>query len=122
MVTAAVIAMPAGVAAIVLDGSQPLVLLALVCLVVGAARAARVETVGTPLAHGIVVAVGVFVVVQAFGVIRRSIDPDDTVSWGRIVSNIVLSVLCGTLGGLIGSRLTRGRSGPHGRGDDRRGA
>jgi xanthine/uracil/vitamin C permease (AzgA family) len=109
---AAIIAVPSGVAAVVVDGSGLLVLIALVGLTLGAMRAAQLQSVGMPLRHGIVTAVGVFVAIQAIGVARRAVDPDVGVGWARIASNIVLSVLCGTIGGVIGGRLgVRDRSG-----------
>jgi hypothetical protein len=112
-VLAALVTIPAGVAAIAFDGSTLLVMVALVGLIVGGARAARVQQRGTPLRHGIVTAVGVYLVVQAIGVLRRAVDPDLDVGWARIASNVVLAALCGTMGGVIGGRLgSRGRDQP----------
>lgn len=109
--TAAAVAVPAGVIAQVLDDGDDagwlvtvLGLIVLAGLVLGACIAARRQHEGTPLTHGIVTAVGVFVVVQAVGVLRRTLSGDD-VTWSRLVSNLLLSLLAGVVGGMIGSRL-----------------
>jgi len=73
-------------------------------LVLGAGCAAWVQRAGAPLSHGIVTAVGVFVVVQAVGVARRVLSGDE-LSWRRIVSSLLLSLLAGTIGGLLGGWL-----------------
>jgi putative membrane protein (TIGR04086 family) len=80
----------------------------LVGLAVGAAVAAREQHKGTPLTHGIVCAVAVFVAVNAFGIVRRSIAGDD-IRWGRIASTAVLAVVAGTVGGMIGAFRHDGR-------------
>jgi putative membrane protein (TIGR04086 family) len=74
----------------------------LVGLMVGGAVAARRQQSGTPLTHGIVSALIVFVAVNAFGIVRRSIAGDD-IRWGRIASTAVLAVVAGTVGGLFGA-------------------
>ena len=109
--TAAAVAVPAGVIAQVLDDGDDagwlvtvLGLVVLGGLVLGAAIAARRQREGTPLTHGMVTAVGVFVVVQAAGVLRRTLSGDD-VTWSRLLSNLLLSMLAGVAGGMIGSRL-----------------
>jgi FAD/FMN-containing dehydrogenase len=60
----------------------------LVGLAVGAAVAARRQHNGTPLTHGIVCALVVFVAVNVFGIVRRSIAGDD-IRWTRIASTAV---------------------------------
>ena len=108
-VIAAVIAVPAGgVGRILADRSdQPgwvliLVVLVLAGLVLGAGVAAWRQDRGLPLAHGIVTAVGVFVIVQAVGVVVR-LSRGDGVSWSRVASSLLLSLMAGTVGGLLGS-------------------
>ena len=110
---AALVAVPAGLLAQVLAGGDGdgggvgvLAVVVLVGLTWGATSAARRQRRGMPLTHGIVTAVGVFVVVQAIGVVRRTIAGDE-VTWSRIASSLLLSVLAGLLGGVIGSRLSR---------------
>ena len=114
---AAAIAVPAGILAQVLDddgdGSGWVALLAVVVmagLVIGAVVAARRQRVGLPLTHAMVTAVGVFVLVQAVGIVRRSIAGDD-ITWSRVASSFLLSLMAGVVGGLIASwRDRRGAS------------
>lgn len=109
---AAAIAVPAGIIAQVFaddDGGTSgwislFALAVLVGLAAGAAVAARLQRTGTALTHGILTAVGVFVVVQAAGLVRRSIAGDD-ITWSRIASSFLLSLMAGTVGGLVGSFL-----------------
>ena len=111
---AALVAVPAGLVAQVLAGDDDdagggvalLAVVVLVGLTWGAASAARRQRRGTPLTHGIVTAAGVFVVVQAVGIVRRAIAGQD-ITWSRLASSLLLSLLAGLLGGVIGSRLNR---------------
>ena len=111
---AALIAVPAGVLAQVLDDEDAtsngwvsiLALVVLLGLVIGAAVAAARQRTGTPLTHGILTAVGVFVVVQVIGILRRTL-ADDGITWSRIASSFLLSLMAGVVGGLIGSRANR---------------
>lgn len=80
----------------------------LVGLAVGAEVAARQQQKGTPLTHGMICALTVFVAVNAFGVARRSIAGDD-IRWSRIASTAVLAVVAGALGGMIGAFRHDGR-------------
>jgi predicted permease len=112
--TAAAVAVPAGVIAQVLDDGDDarwlvtvLGFVVLAGLVMGASVAARRQHEGTPLTHGVVTAVGVFVIVQAVGVLRRTITGDD-ITWSRLASNLLLSLLAGLVGGMIGSRSAQG--------------
>jgi hypothetical protein len=99
MAVAAVVAMPVGV-----FGRAPLwALVILAALVLGAVVAARTQRVGAPLTHGIVAAVGLYVVVQAMGVLARTIRGDD-LHWAQYASSLLLSLAAGTVGGLIGGR------------------
>ena len=110
---AGVVAVPVGALATILaDRDDPpdwlgwLVLVVLIGLAFGAALAAWSQQRGTPLAHGLVVAVGVFAVIQVFGVVRRTIG-GDPVSWARIASSALLAAMAGLLGGLLGGRTAR---------------
>lgn len=104
---AAFFALPFGIAAAFFRDDRKglasaLTVLVLVGLVLGAGVAAWKQRRGTPLTHGIVTAVGAFVVIQTFGVARRSL-AGEPLHWSRIVSSLVLSGLAGMLGGLMGS-------------------
>jgi putative membrane protein (TIGR04086 family) len=80
----------------------------LVGLTAGAEVAARLQQKGTPLTHGMLCALIVFVVVNVFGVARRSLAGDD-IRWGRIASTAVLAVVAGAVGGMIGAFRHDGR-------------
>jgi putative membrane protein (TIGR04086 family) len=80
----------------------------LVGLAAGAAVAARRQQNGTPLTHGILCALVVFVAVNTFGIVRRPIAGDD-IRWGRIASTAVLAVVAGTVGGAVGAVRPDGR-------------
>ena len=83
-------------------------LLVLVALVLGAGVAAWRQRVGRPLSHGIATALVTFGVVQAVGIVRRLVG-SDPVRWGRIASSGLLSLVAGSLGGLLGSvMISRG--------------
>ncbi|HEY8094288.1 MAG TPA: hypothetical protein VID93_10910 [Acidimicrobiales bacterium] len=108
-VVAAVIAVPAGVFGRILSDRQNkpdwlwvLVLIVLAGLVLGAGVAAWRQDRGLPLTHGVVTAVGVFVVVQAIGVVIRLLSGDG-ISWSRVASSLLLSLMAGMVGGLLGS-------------------
>ena len=104
---AAVVAVPAGLwASALAEDSQailPLSLLVMVALVAGASIAAQRQQVGLPLVHGIATALGVLLFAQVAGLIRRLLANDD-IRFSKIVSNILLALIAGTIGGLIGSR------------------
>jgi len=80
------------------------VALVLIGLAAGAAVAARRQNVDAPLAHGIVTAVVTFVIVQGVGIIRHVITNED-VLWSQVLSSALLSMVAGTIGGIIGGRL-----------------
>ena len=71
-------------------------------LVLGAGVAAWRQDRGLPLTHGVVTAVGVFVVVQAVGIVIRLVGGDG-ISWSRVASSLLLSLMAGMVGGLLGS-------------------
>jgi hypothetical protein len=106
---AAVIAVPAGVLGRFMADEQNrrdwlwvLVVIVLAGLVLGAGVAARRQDRGLPLTHGVVTAVGVFVVVQAAGIVLRLVGGDE-INWSRVASSLLLSLMAGMLGGLLGS-------------------
>jgi hypothetical protein len=114
---AAALAVPAGVLGRVLSDRRDdlgwlwvLVLIVLAGLVLGAGVAAWRQERGLPLTHGVITAVGVFVVVQAVGVLVQLV-AGDSISWNRIASSLLLSLMAGMLGGLLGS-LVLSRVGP----------
>ena len=113
---AVVIAVPAGVVGRVLSDrpNQPdwlwvLVVIVLAGLVAGAAVAASRQDRGFPLTHGVVTAVGVFVVVQVVGILIRLLR-SDSISWSRVTSSLLLSLMAGMVGGLVGSALLSQRA------------
>jgi hypothetical protein len=110
-VVAATFAVPAGVVGRVLSDRRDdlgwlwiLVIVVLLGLVLGAGVAAWRQQKGLPLTHGIVTAVGVFVVVQAVGIVVQLV-AGDSVNWSRIASSLLLSLMAGTVGGVLGSLL-----------------
>jgi hypothetical protein len=71
-------------------------------LVLGAFAAAREQRVGAPLTNAIVTAVAVYVIVQAIGIVKRAITDED-LRWGKYASSLLLSIVAGTVGGLLAS-------------------
>ena len=71
-------------------------------LVLGAFAAAREQRVGAPLTNAIVTAVAVYVIVQAIGVVKRLVTDED-LRWGKYASSLLLSIVAGTVGGLLAS-------------------
>jgi hypothetical protein len=115
-IVAAVVAVPAGVVGRVLSDrpDQPdwlwvLVVVVLAGLVAGAAVAASRQDRGFPLTHGVVTAVGVFVAVQTVGILIRLLR-GDSISWSRVTSSLLLSLMAGMAGGLLGSALLSQRA------------
>jgi hypothetical protein len=72
--------------------------------ILGAGQAAWTQDRGTPLSHGLVTAVGTFVVVQAVFVVIRLVAGKD-VHWGRIATSLVLTLAAGLIGGFCGGFL-----------------
>jgi hypothetical protein len=85
-------------------GALLLVFVVLAGLVIGAAIAAQRQDVGAPLVHGIAAALLSFALVQGVGLVRQFAVSED-VSWGGILSSALLSMVAGSVGGLIGARL-----------------
>ena len=77
---------------------------ALVGFVLGAGCAAWVQRTGTPLSHGIVTAVGTYIVAQAVFAIIRLVRGDD-VHWFAIFFNLTVVLAAGLVGGLLGQKL-----------------
>lgn len=75
----------------------------LVALGGGAYVAARRQHQGTPLAHGLVVALLAFVVVTVVSVVGRAVR-GDSLGLDTVVSNLLLTLLVGSIGGLLGGR------------------
>ena len=114
IVTAVIICVPAALIGQAIDDSSTndnpsagallLVAVVLVGLAIGATVAAMRQEVGAPLVHGIVTAIVTFVLVQGIGVIRHLVTDED-ILWSRVLSSALLSMVAGTIGGLIGGRL-----------------
>ncbi len=69
-------------------------------LVIGGFFAARDQRVGAPLTNGIVAALGVYVVVQGLGIVKRLIVGDE-LNWAKYASSMLLSIVAGTVGALL---------------------
>ncbi|CAN5837118.1 hypothetical protein BH20ACT4_BH20ACT4_09710 [soil metagenome] len=77
---------------------------AIVGFVIGAGCAAWVQTLGTPLTHGIVTAAGTFLAAQAVFIVIRLLRGEE-VRWLAIAFNLTVVVFAGLIGGLLGQRL-----------------
>ena len=74
--------------------------------VLGAGVAAWRQQRGAPLSHGVMTAIGVFVVVQIiFAVVRLA--GGNSLNVGKIIVSFSLTALAGLLGGLVGGFLQR---------------
>ena len=74
--------------------------------IIGAGQAAWRQELGTPLMHGIVTAVGVYVVVQGVIVVGKLVAGSD-VHWVRILFSLSLTLFAGLIGGALGSSLNK---------------
>jgi hypothetical protein len=87
------------------DGSRSVLalftFLVLIALLMGGAIAAWRQELGRPLSHGIATALITFAAVQLVGIVRRAVAGDD-IRWGRILSTALLTLIVGTVGGLVG--------------------
>jgi uncharacterized membrane protein YfcA len=81
-----------------------LVIGAVLGFVLGAGCAAWVQRVGLPLSHGIVAAVGTYLVAQAVFVVVR-LARGDEVRWFALLFNLSVTVGAGLVGGVLGERL-----------------
>jgi hypothetical protein len=107
VVVATVIAVPCGVAgAYVDDDSAVTIALALAimaAMVAGALVAAQTQSLGLPLKHGITATIVVFAIAQVVGLVNRWL-ADKPIEAGRIMSNFLLSLIAGSIGGVIAAR------------------
>jgi putative membrane protein (TIGR04086 family) len=114
IITAVIICVPAALIGQAIDdpatnenpsaGALLLVAVVLIGLAIGATVAAMRQQVGAPLVHGIVTAIVTFVLIQGIGVVRHLIANED-ILWSRVLSSALLSMVAGTVGGLVGGRL-----------------
>jgi hypothetical protein len=81
-----------------------LAMVTLAMFVIGAGVAAWQQNRGTPLSHGMVTAVGMFIVVQVIFAIIRVLG-GNSLNLGRIMVSLTLTALAGLLGGFFGSFL-----------------
>ena len=79
---------------------------AVVGFVLGAGCAAWVQRVGTPLTHGMVTAVGTYLLAQAVFVVVRLARGLD-VRWFALMFNLTVVLAAGLIGGLLGQKLRR---------------
>ena len=77
-------------------------------LVIGGFLAARDQRVGAPLTNGIVAAVGVYVVVQGIGILKRMV-ADEQLNWAKYASSLLLSIVAGTAGALLATAASGSR-------------
>ena len=75
-------------------------------LFLGAGVAAWRQRRRTPLSHGLVVALGSYVVIQTLVVIARLVRGGE-VRWGAAVANVFFALGAGLLGGFAGQALLR---------------
>ena len=81
-----------------------LAMVTLAMFVIGAGVAAWQQTKGTPLSHGMVTAVGMFIVVQVIFALIRVLG-GHSLNFGRIMVSLTLTALAGLIGGFLGSFL-----------------
>jgi hypothetical protein len=80
--------------------------IAFVGFVIGAGQAAWRQQLGTPLTHGILTTVGVYLIVQGAIVIGKAIAGSD-IHWIRIIFGISLTLFAGFVGGMLGSSMNK---------------
>ena len=105
------IAVPCGVAGAYIDDNTATAVLAIaimVAMVTGPYVAARDQHLGLPLKHGITATIAVFIVAQGVGLLNRTL-ADKDIEAGRILSNFLLTLMAGSLGGIIAARRSVGR-------------
>ncbi len=74
--------------------------------VLGAGVAAWRQERRTPLSHGLVAALGVFVSVQILFILVRLAQGED-IRWGRIIVSLGLTLTAGLIGGFLGGFMRR---------------
>ncbi|WP_148288528.1 hypothetical protein [Ilumatobacter nonamiensis] len=100
-----ILAIPFSVLGLVVDGVNLLAYFGAVAgFIIGSGSAAWAQQRGTPLTHGLVTAIGTYVVAQAVFVVVRLITDRD-VNWFGIVFTLSLVSFAGLVGGYLGSRL-----------------
>ena len=77
---------------------------AVIGFVLGAGCAAWVQRVGTPLSHGLVTAVGTYLLAQTVFVVVRLARGLD-VRWFALMFNLTVVLAAGLVGGLLGQKL-----------------
>jgi hypothetical protein len=107
MLTAACLAVPGGIVGAAVSDHDGLgwlgalaIVVVLIGLMAGGYVAARLQRTGTPFTHAILAALSLYVVVQVIGIVRRLV-AGDSLTWGRYASSGLLSVIAGTVGGLL---------------------
>jgi len=107
VVVAVVIAVPCGVAGAYVDDNSALtVVLALaimVAMVAGGYVAAQTQQLGLPLKHSVTATIIVFAIAQVVGLLNRWV-ADKDIEPGRIMSNFLLTLIAGSIGGVIAAR------------------
>jgi uncharacterized membrane protein YfcA len=118
MATAAVIAVPFALLGLAASDEDSLgwagwlsVVGILLGLVIGGFIAARDQRLGAPLTNGIIAAVGVYVVVQGIGILKRAVASEE-LNWAKYASSLLLSIVAGTVGALLASLATASRRTP----------
>jgi hypothetical protein len=103
----AVFAVPLQILALLFDDTGVATLLrlgALLGFLLGAGIAAWVQQRGLPLAHGLITALGAFVVVQAAFVLGRAVVGND-LRLSAFIANLPLAAGAGLFGGFLGQWL-----------------
>ncbi len=105
----ALIVLPVAIATSVVDDPPGwLAVVTLLGLTLAAVTAAVRQSTGAPLAHGMLAALTVFVVVQGIGILLRAARGDE-LSWGRYFGTAVVTLLVGCIGGVAGGIVTTRR-------------
>jgi uncharacterized membrane protein len=118
MATAAVIAIPFALLGLAASDEDSLgwagwlsVIGILLGLIIGGFIAARDQRFGAPLTNGIIAAVGVYVVVQGIGILKRAVASEE-LNWAKYASSLLLSIVAGTVGALLASVSAASRRAP----------
>ncbi len=72
----------------------------------GAGCAAWLQRTGTPISHGLVTAIGTYLLAQALFVVVR-LGRGEDVRWFALLFNLTVVMAAGLLGGLLGQALRR---------------